>query len=73
MKSKFNIKEICLPDMDTDGYALYQTTKTLSTGKVYIRINELADGGLIDDYIFKVIIISALINRYGTELFLINK
>jgi hypothetical protein len=68
-----DLKEICLRDIDTGGYALYQTVKTLSTGKECIRINELADGELIDDYIFKVIINSALINRYGTELFLINK
>lgn len=69
----FDLKEICLREIDTDGYALYQTAKTLSTGKEYIRINELADKDLIDDYIFKAIINSALINRYGTELFLINK
>ena len=70
---KFGLKQICLRDIDTNGYALYQTAKTLSTGKECIRINELADRELIDDYIFKSIINSALINRYGTELFLINK
>ena len=69
----FDLKEICLREIDTDGYALYQTAKTLSTGKEYIRINELADGELIDDYIFKAIINSALINRYGAEIFLITK
>ena len=55
------------------GYALDQTAKTLSTGKECVRINELAGGELIDNYIFKVIINSALINKYGTELFLINR
>ncbi len=69
----FDLKEICLREIDTDGYALYQTAKTLSTGKDCIRINELADRNLIDDYIFKAIINSALINRYGSELFLITK
>ena len=69
----FDLKEICLREIDTDGYALYQTAKTLSTGRECIKINELADKDLIDDYIFKAIINSALINRYGTELFLINK
>jgi len=69
----FGLKEICLRDIDTGGYALYQTAKTLSTGKECIRINELADRELIDDYIFKVIINSALINRYGAGLFLITK
>lgn len=69
----FDLKRICLKGIDTNSYALYQTTKTLSTGKECIRINELSDRGLIDDYIFKVIINSALINRYGAGLFLINK
>ena len=69
----FDLKEICLREIDTDGYALYQTAKTILTGKECIRINELADRDLIDDYIFKAIINSALINRYGAELFLINK
>ena len=69
----FNFEGICLREINTDGYALYQTAKTISTGKECIRINELADRNLIDDYIFKVIINSALINRYGAELFLINK
>lgn len=69
----FDLKEICLREIDTDGYALYQTAKTLSTGRECIKINELADKDLIDDYIFKAIINSALINRYGAELFLITK
>jgi len=70
---KFYLKQICLRDIDTNGYALYQTAKILLTDKECIRINELADRELIDDYIFKAIINSALINRYGAELFLINK
>ena len=37
----FDLKEICLRDIGTNGYALYQTAKTLSTGKECIRINEL--------------------------------
>ncbi|HEY4544287.1 MAG TPA: hypothetical protein VIG40_06550 [Tissierellaceae bacterium] len=69
----FNFEVICLKEINTEGYALYQTAKTLSTGKECIRINELADKDLIDDYIFKAIINSALINRYGAELFLITK
>ena len=69
----FNFEGICLRDIDTNRYALYQTAKTISTGKECIKINELADKDLINDFIFKVIINSALINRYGAELFLINK
>jgi hypothetical protein len=69
----FNLKEICLRDIGTNGYALYQTVKTISSGKECIKINELADRDLIEDMTFKAIINSALINRYGAELFLINK
>ncbi len=42
-------------------------------GKEYIQINEIADEDLIDDITFKTIINSALIVRYGAELFLITK
>lgn len=72
-ESKFDLKQICLRDIDTNGYALYQTAKTISSGKECIKINELADKELIDDITFKAIINSALINRYGSELFLITK
>ena len=70
---RFDLKEICIRDIGTNGYALYQTVKTISSGKECIKINELADRDLIEDMTFKAIINSALINRYGAELFLINK
>ena len=44
----FNFEGICLKEINTEGYVLYQTTKTLSTGKECIKINELADKELID-------------------------
>lgn len=68
-----NLQNICLKDINTEGYALYQTAKTISSGKEFIKINELADKELIEDMTFKAIINSALINRYGAELFLITK
>ena len=71
--NKVDLKKICLKGIDTNAYALYQTAKTLSSGRECIKINELADKDLIEDITFKAIINSALINRYGTELFLITK
>ena len=71
--NRADFKRICLKEISVEGYALYQTAKTISTGKEYIKINELADEDLIEDMTFKAIINSALINRYGAELFLINK
>ena len=71
--NKFDLNQICLREISTNGYALYQTAKTIWTGKECIRINELADADLIDDMTFKAIINSALIVRYGTDIFLITK
>jgi len=71
--NKIDLKKICLKDTDTNAYALYQTAKTLSSGRECIRSNELADKELIEDMTFKAIINSALINRYGAGLFLITK
>jgi len=71
--NKVDFRSICLKDIDTNSYALYQTARTLSTGKECIKINELADKDLIEDITFKAIINSVLINRYGAELFLITK
>ena len=69
----FDFSQIHLKQISTDGYALYQTTKTISTGKEYISINEIADEDLINDTTFKAIINAALITRYGANVFLIMK
>lgn len=69
----FDFSQIHLKQISTDGYALYQTAKTISTGKEYISINEIADEDLINGITFKVIINSALITRYGGDVFLITK
>ena len=71
--NKIDLKKICLKDTDTNAYALYQTAKTLLSGRECIKINELADKDLIEDMTFKAIINSALINRYGAGLFFITK
>lgn len=55
--NRIDPKKICLKDIDTNAYALYQTAKTLSTGKKCIKISELADKNLIEDIIFKAIIL----------------
>jgi len=69
----FDFSQIYLKEINTDGYALYQTAKTISTGKEYISINEIADEDLINDTTFKAIINAALITRYGADVFLITK
>ncbi|WP_313758729.1 hypothetical protein [Tissierella sp.] len=40
--SKINLIEI-----NTEGYTLYQIAKTISTGKEYIKINEISDEDLM--------------------------
>lgn len=52
-----DFSQIHLRQISTEGYALYQTAKTISTGKEYIRISEIADKELIDDAAFKIIIV----------------
>ena len=69
----FNFSNIHLRQISTAGYALYQTAKTISTGKEYIRISEIADRELIDDTTFKIIINASLIAKYGADVFSIKK
>lgn len=40
---EISVKNIPLQGISTDGYALYQTAKTITTGKKHIYINEIAD------------------------------
>jgi len=69
----FDFSNMHLRQISTEGYALYQTAKTISTGKEYIRISEIADKELIDDTAFKIIINASLIAKYGTDVFSIKK
>ena len=69
----FDFSKIHLRQISTEGYALYQTAKTISTGKEYIRISEIADKELIDDTAFKIIINASLIAKYGADVFSIKK
>ena len=69
----FDFSQIHLKQISTEGYAIYQTAKTISTGKEYIRISEIADKELIDDTAFKIIINASLIAKYGANVFSIKK
>ena len=69
----FDFNKIRLRKISTDSYALYQTAKTISSGKEYIKISEIADKDLIEDTAFKAIINASLIARYGVDIFLITK
>jgi len=69
----FNFSNIHLRQISTEGYAIYQTAKTIWTGKEYIRISEIADKELIDDTAFKIIINASIIAKYGADVFSIKK
>ncbi len=71
--NRFDFSNIHLKQISTEGYALYQTAKTIWSGKEYIRINEIADRELIDDTAFKIIINASLIAKYGADVFSIKK
>lgn len=72
-KDGFDFTKICLRNVSTEGYALYQTAKTISSGKEYIKISEIVDDDLIEDTAFKAIINASLIARYGADIFSITK
>jgi hypothetical protein len=61
-----------LNGINTDGYALYQTARTILFGKEYIRMNEIADEYLIGEDTFIAIINSILISKYGADMFQVN-
>lgn len=62
---RIDFKKMNLRDINTDGYALYQMAKTITYGKEYIQLSEIADKDLIGNQAFKAIIHSILIIRYG--------
>ncbi len=68
----FDFKRMNLNGINTDGYALYQTARTILLGKEYIRMDEIADEYLIGDNTFKVIINAILISKYGADMFQVN-
>jgi len=69
----FDFSQVHLRQINTEIYALYQTAKTIWTGKKYIKISEIADIDLIDDTGFKTIVNASLLSRYGADVFSIIK
>ena len=68
----FDFKKMNLKGINTDGYALYQTARTILLGREYIRIDEIADENLIEEDTFKAIINAILISKYGADMFQVN-
>lgn len=66
--TKVDFKSIHLKGIDTNRYAVFQTAKTISTGKEYIKLNEIADESLIDERTFQVIVHAILLVKYGSEI-----
>ncbi|MEA5002028.1 MAG: hypothetical protein VB081_00800 [Christensenella sp.] len=66
--TKVDFKSIHLKGIDTNRYAVYQTAKTISTGKEYIKLNEIADESLIDEKTFQAIVHAILLAKYGQEV-----
>lgn len=70
---EINLASIPLRGISTDGYALYQTARTIATGKEHIHINEIADEQLIGNFAFRAIIHGILIAKNGTHLVMKNE
>ena len=67
-----DFKGMHLGGINTDGYALYQTARTIWLGREYIQLAEIADKTLIGDMAFKAIINAILISKYGFEMLNVN-
>jgi hypothetical protein len=65
----FDFKKMHLNGINTDGYAIFQTARTINTGREFIKRDEIADKTLITEQTFKVIINSMLLSKYGTAMF----
>lgn len=65
---KIALSEMPLRGINVDSYALYQTAKTIATGRKYIQINEIANQQLIGNFSFKAIIHGILIARNGIRI-----
>lgn len=63
-----SLMDIPLRGISTDGYALYQTARTIAIGKEYIHINEIADEQLIGNFAFRAIINGILIAKNGGHI-----
>jgi len=63
-----SLMDIPLRGISTDGYALYQTARTIAIGKEYIHINEIADEQLIGNFAFRAIIHGILIAKNGGHI-----
>lgn len=68
----FDFKKMHLLGINTDGYAIYQMSKTIQLAKEYIKLNEISDKHLIGEQVFKGIINSVLIAKYGAAILQAN-
>lgn len=71
-RDSFEFKKMQLSGINTDGYALYQTARTVCMGREYIKLDEIADKTLIGDIAFKAIINAILISKYGFGMLNVN-
>ena len=63
---KVDLQNVRLGDISTDGYALWKAGKELQTGEKQISLCELADGGIISDRVFRLIVQAGAIARFGS-------
>lgn len=66
---KIDSKGVHLGDVSTDIYALWKAVKEFQTGEKQISLCELADGGIISDNIFSLIVQAVTVAYFGTVMF----
>ena len=65
---KVDLKSVHLGDISTDGYVLWKAVKELQTGERQISLCELSDNNIISDRVFRLIVQSVTISRFGTTV-----
>lgn len=67
-RGRVDLQVVRLGDVSTDCYALWKAVKELQTGQRQISLRELADGSVISDRAFRLIVQAVTIARFGAAV-----
>jgi len=65
----FSFDKISLSGADEEMYDLYQAARFIAEGTQKLTLNDLAEPEIVGDYIVKLVMDAALINKYGEAAF----
>lgn len=67
-RGRADLQVVRLGGVSTDCYALWKAVKELQTGQRRISLRELADGSVISDWVFRLIVQAVTISRFGAAV-----